>query len=753
MNFDINQLNEEQRLPVLDTEGAVLVTAGAGSGKTRLLTHRIAHIITDLGVRPYSVLAITFTNKAANEMRSRLNGILGEQTTAYIWVHTFHALCLRILRKFIGRIEGFDINFSIYDEKERERVVKRVVKAMKIKEEMMDDVKKSTESLIAYAKTYALSPEDCADDAVCQERFEYLDEAVEGYKAYQEELKKNNALDFDDILLKAFYLLKNDQGVREYYQDKFRYIHVDEFQDTNTVQYDIVRILAAKHGNILVVGDEDQSIYGWRGANFRNIFNFQKDFICKVYKLEQNYRSTKKILALANKIIKINSERLEKTLWTDNADGEEVTFYDAPSDDDEANYVLRTIHGLVRSDKCRYSDIAILMRINALTRSFEERFVQHAIPYKIFGGFKFYDRKEIKDLLAYLKIAGNHNDTEAIARVINFPKRGIGEGALTQLFNYSAITNNSLYNVIYNIEQNPDFTNGFIKKILPFTNIIKCMQSAVESGGKLSDLACYIIKISGMKEEYAEDNLENKERKENIRELVHSIERFEKDYPGATLADYLQQIALYTDLDEMNEENDCINIATIHSAKGLEFNTVFVVGMEEGVFPDSRRDETADGMEEERRLMYVAVTRAKKKLYLTMARSRFKFGRRQYSEPSSFLKEGGLIKEETRRSAYQEYSGRYDSYRGERAYSSTGDNYNREEVPLYSPAPPKPVQKTVTGCKDLSKFQVGKRVRHAKFGEGVVMKIEQKNDVFIEVKFSMGTLTLLLQYAPLEPLD
>ena len=757
MSFSLNSLNEEQLKPVMQTEGAVLVTAGAGSGKTRLLTHRIAHIIEDLGVPPYNVLAITFTNKAANEMRERLNGMMDEDA-ADIWVFTFHALCVRILRKFIKNLGGYTSSFSIYGEQEKEHCVKRILKGMQLEEDMTKLVIAS----ISDAKNMGMGPDEYAK--VCSWR-ENIDVIAKAYFEYEKELRKSNSLDYDDLLNKALYLLKTNDEARDYYQNKFRYIHVDEFQDTNKVQYDIVKILAAKHGNVFVVGDEDQSIYGWRGANFANIFDFQKDFPnVKTYKLEQNYRSTKNILALANKIIANNTERLDKKLWTENADGADVKYYAARSDGDEADFVVQTIHNLKKTYNYKLSDFAILMRINALSRTFEERFMLYGVPHKIYGGFKFYERKEVKDILAYLKIIGNHNDNEAIARVINFPKRGIGDGTVQQLLNYANVNGTTLYDVIFGLDKNEDLPAGVIKKVLPFTNVLQCIDNAYnayKSGGTLFDLTCYIIRAGGFREFYAENTEENEARKNNIRELAHGIEQFEQANPSAGLDEYLQQISLYSDLDEMDEAGDCVNIATIHSAKGLEFKVVFVVGLEDGIFPDSRKAESKGEMEEERRLMYVAVTRAKERLYLTRAKSRFRFGERKDAMPSEFLRESGFEDEKPKESAYSHYSGRYDSYRGERSYSSYGDSYNREEVPVYSSQPKE--KKTVTTKitapekkpqKDLSKFGAGCKVRHKKFGEGTVVSLDASGEPYVEVEFNgIGKLKLLLAYAPLEPIE
>lgn len=753
MSFSLNSLNEEQYNAVTQTEGAVLVTAGAGSGKTRVLTTRIAHILCELNVKPYEVLAITFTNKAANEMRSRLYEMGAPAKD--VWGFTFHGFCLKILRKFIDKLPNYNSNFSIFAEQEREHCIKRIVKELDLDDQQIKNLIYN----ISRAKSWGIEPFDF------KTQYNYIDNVDTVacvYEAYNKELQKQNALDFDDLLIKALYLLKNDEEVRTYYQTKFKYIHVDEFQDTNSVQYEMLKIIAAKNKNIFVVGDEDQSIYSWRGAVINILSDFINTYNPRIYKLEQNYRSTKKILALANKIIANNTERLDKRLWTENADGADVKYYAARSDGDEADFVVQTIYNLKKTYNYKLSDFAILMRINALSRTFEERFMQYGVPHKLYGGFKFYERKEVKDILAYLKIIGNHNDNEAIARVINFPKRGIGDGTVQQLMNYAEVNGKSLYDVIFTLDKNEDLPTGVIKKVLPFTNVLQCIDNAYKTGCSLFDLTCYIIRAGGFKEFYAENTEDNEARKNNIRELAHGIEQFEQANPAAGLDEYLQQISLYSDIDDMDEAGDCVSIATIHSAKGLEFKVVFVVGLEDGIFPDSRRAEDKGEKEEERRLMYVAITRAKERLYLTRAKSRFRFGERKDAMPSEFLREAGFEDEKPKESAYSHYSGRYDSYRGERSYSSYGSSYNSEEVPVYTPQPKvntKPVVTKITAPekkpqKDLSKFAAGCRVKHKKFGVGTVVNLDTSGEPFAEVEFDgIGRLKLLLAYAPLEPLE
>lgn len=751
MKIDLTQLNKEQMIPVLNTEGAILVTAGAGSGKTRLLTHRIYHIINDLDVKPYNILALTFTNKAANEMKERLEKMGCDNS---LWVFTFHALCVRILRKYIDKI-GFKSNFTIYAEQEKNSLIKKILKEKGINE---DDGLSSSEiaDAISDAKTENVSPEVYGQINSFKHGAGIITEV---YDEYNKALKRNNALDYDDLLNFAYKLLSEDAEVREYYADKFRYIHIDEFQDTNTVQYEIVKLLASKWGNIFAVGDEDQSIYGWRGANYKNLFAFQRDFEgATTYKLQQNYRSTKRIIALANKVIKNNTQRLDKNLWTENEEGSNVVFYCAGSDKDEAQYVITVMSSLMTNYGYKKSDFALLMRINALTRTFEEKFIQYGVAHKIFGGFKFFDRKEIKDVLAYLKLLNNHEDEESLLRIANFPKRGIGDATLAQTINYARVENLSLFDVIVNIEQNQDLPNSVIKKMTPLATVLKCLVNAVEQNLKPSMLTKYTCKVAGIKAVYEEDTEENAEHRMNIKELVHSMEEFEKDNPDANLSDYLQNVSLYSDTDEMDEESDYVTLATIHSAKGLEFKVVFLVGMDEGIFPSSRSVDENDKLEEERRLLYVAITRARERLYVTRAKTRFKFGSTEYCMPSRFLPEMGFDQQKKQ----EEKSSFYNSYgkeRYERSYSKTSYNsaYNADEVPSYdsgySTSPKLKIpQKTVakTGRKDVSKFVEGARVRHTKFGEGVITKVVKTGEVCVKVKFATCELMLMLNYAPLE---
>lgn len=733
MPFDLSGLNSEQMQPVLHTEGPVLVTAGAGSGKTCLLTHRIAHLIEDCGVRPYNILAITFTNKAADEMRTRLAAMVD---TDGLWVFTFHAMCVRILRRYITSL-GYKSNFTIYGENEREHVVKRILKD---KKSAADDLAKRTLWHISNAKNAGLGPEEYRRDNAYTED---IDDICDCYMAYDAELMKCNALDYDDLLLRAYQLLMTDEEARTYYQNKFRYIHVDEFQDTNAIQYRLVRILGGQWHNVFVVGDEDQCIYGWRGANFGNINDFCRDFGCTVYKLEQNYRSTKAILDAANRLIAHNTSRLDKVLWTENADGDKPELYAASGENNEADFVVNCILRL-KSQGYRFADFAVLIRVNALSRAFEERFLAYNIPHRIYGGFKFYERKEIKDILAYLTAVENPSDEEALLRIINFPRRGLGDGAVGQLRNYSLLKNQSLYETVVNADKNDELPPALVRKVAPLSAVLKCL--AAQSGAlDVAELTKYLVRMLNLKEVYGEDNEENYNRKQNISALIAAMKQYCEANPGATLSDYLSTVTLYSDTDEM-DDSDCVTIATAHSAKGLEFDVVFVAGLEDGMFPLARSFDDPTGLEEERRLMYVAVTRARRKLYLSYAASRYMYGTRKYCMPSRFLEEMGFAVPRSQPSA---------------AESSAG-TVRRSVFTETRSAPPKPAVGYVPPArrepdrKDVSAFRPGVRVRHRRFGEGVIVSIagETGGNTYAEIEFaSTGKMMLALDYAPLELAD
>lgn len=809
--IDLQQLNEEQLAPVLDTEGAVLVLAGAGSGKTRVLTSRIAHLVAEKGVPPENILAITFTNKAAKEMRERLDKLTD---VARMWVCTIHSMCVKILRMFAER-RGLSSNFSIYSEQERSAVIKQAFKECGYDDED-GKLLKSVKWHISNAKMLGLPPRDYA----LRYRAEgtVVETAVKVYEAYNAHLKAYNALDFDDLLTETLALLQEDAEALEYLSGRFRYVHVDEFQDTNAVQFEIVKCLASVHGNLFVVGDDDQSIYGWRGAKIENILGFERVYPkAKVYKLQQNYRSTKSILALANASIAHNAHRKGKTLHTDNPDGTPPVYYEAEDETAEALYCARNIMNL-RAQGYRLSDFAVLMRINALTRSFEQEFTKYGISYKVFGGFKFFERKEIKDILAYLRVAGNPFDSEAVARIINVPRRGIGEKTVQALFDYAQKEDVSLYDAVLDCDLLP-VNGGTKEKLRAFGKYLK--ELVVEAQVRPVDsFVDYLLQTSQMREQYADNSDESVTKRANIDEFFNSVEEFVRMNPEASLSDYLQQITLYSDTDEM-DEGDYVTIATIHAVKGLEFRCVFVVGLEEDVMPTSRAQNDPAALEEERRLMYVAITRARERLFLTRSKSRYLYGHRELTMRSQFVDELDGVLELPQKVVYKRYSGDYTHSDGyERGYGSYGagrgfgggsggsggyggfgsgsggyggfgqGSRSRRETVTYvgtysgskeenafrtfgaGNAPKRDVRPSDSAPvvrfgnagttvapqqprKDTSGFAVGVRVRHARFGDGVVTAMRGAgSNVIITVKFEKaGNKDLAAALAPLEILQ
>lgn len=763
----LQKLNAEQIKPVTDTEGAVLVLAGAGSGKTRVLTSRIAYLVEEKGVYPSSILAITFTNKAANEMKERLSKMVDGAES--MWICTIHSMCVRILRLYAERL-GYNKNFSIYSETERAAVIKKAFAECGLDD---DKLLKNVKFHVANAKMLGRSPEEYAQEYADQKG---IADIVRVYKAYCNHLKKNNALDFDDLLTETLRLLETDKDALEYLSGKFRYIHVDEFQDTNRVQYEIVKLLSYVHGNLFAVGDDDQSIYGWRGAKIENILNFEKDFPgAKVYKLERNYRSTKKILQLANTVIRNNGRRKDKVLWTVNEEGAEPQYFQAESENDEALYVARTISDIMNRGDSSFSDFAILMRINALTRAYEQEFAKYNIPYRVFGGFKFYERKEIKDLLGYLRIINNPFDSEAVLRVINVPKRGIGQKTVETLERYAAENDLSVYDAVLDVDE-LDLNAGSKQKVKAFGALLK---ELVIKGTEMSadELIRDVINDSAILTMYADDSDESINKKANIDEFVNSVDEFCKLNKGATLSDFLNQVTLSSDTDDMNDE-EYVTIATIHSVKGLEFKNVFVVGMEENIFPVSRAAYDDNELEEERRLMYVAITRARERLYFTRSRSRYLYGERSMTLPSRFIKEVFPDKDfDSRRAAYASqgrsygFSSRSSSYGGYGARRSFARASDRDdnEFGYHSDLPPEPTPAVsrsfsasagyrstarsapAPAAKDYSAFRTGVRVRHPKFGDGLIISTRGEGSALIaNVSFpGVGIKSLSVQIAPL----
>ncbi len=705
------KLNKQQQLAVDAVDGPILVIAGAGSGKTRVLTARICHLI-EIGVNPYNILAITFTNKAANEMKERIERQLGYSD---VWTSTFHSMCARILRMDCERI-GYSKDFTIYTDLESERVVKRI-----LQDYPQADPKNKGDYLwhISRAKTLALSPDDYYDTIKDSDSDAY--NVAEVYRRYEAELKKCNCLDFDDLLLKTVLLFSTCPDVLEKYQNRFHYINVDEFQDTNKLQYDIVKMLSKKHGNLFVVGDEDQSIYSWRGAEIRNILDFPKDFKgAKVFKLEQNYRSTTSILKAANNVIKNNSNRNEKTLWSEINQDDSIEYYEAYNDRDEATRVARAIDTLHRKG-APYSEMAILVRANSVTRGFEEEFNLHGIPYKVFGGFRFYERKEIKDALAYVRIAINPSDNDSILRVVNYPKRGIGNTAVAELQNVAKDTNSTLFQVLIN----PGLlSSATAKKLAPFTEIatelvkMQKQMSAVE-------FVQFAIRRSGLESSLAQSgDPEDSNRLENIEELVGAVQQFSQDNENATISDFMQSVALVSDTDSMNSD-DYVTIATVHAVKGLEFDNVFIVALEEGIFPTQRAIYSGD-IEEERRLMYVAITRARKRLFVLNARQRYRFGKSEPMTQSRFVSEMSGFKQSMR---FSNSNYTQSSFKPENRIKLGVDNPQTAafKTKLSNGFDKSSMQGASAPKKsdvDYDKFAKDVVVEHSKFGKGLIIQTD-----------------------------
>ena len=739
----LSKLNPEQMAPVVDTDGAVLVLAGAGSGKTRVLTSRIAYLIDKKGVMPYNILAITFTNKAANEMRERLEGMV--KGASDIWVSTIHSMCVRILRSFIDRLGTYQTNFTIYSEADKERVLKRIITDLKITSE---SALKNAKYHISNAKNQNLSPEEYLRE---HSRVSDIERYVAIYRIYNEELKRSNSLDFDDLLLLTYELLTKKPEVLDYYANKFHYVHVDEFQDTNKIQCDIIKLLASVHKNIFVVGDDDQSIYGWRGAEIKNILNFHKDFKdAKVYKLEQNYRSTKRILDLANSIIKNNGVRSQKELWTENEQGAKIDTFFADEETGEAAYTAMRIRSLVQNG-ASYSDFAVLMRINALSRAYEQEFLKYGIPFKVFGGFKFFERKEIKDLTAYLRVLSNPLDNEAVLRIINVPKRGIGDKSIETLVKYAKDNGFMLFDSIVDAEK-LDLPSGAKAKIVQFKKLIISLMADKETM-TLVELLDSVIKKSDFMSQFDPKKDEDNNKMMNVGELKSSVDEFSKLNPNSGLNEYLSSITLSSDLDEV-EGTNFVTIATIHSVKGLEFENVFIAGLDETIFPVARAVGEVDDMEEERRLMYVAITRARQRLFITRARSRFVYGKRQATSPSRFLLElSDKLGLKTRSEQIERAENKERQYDYEQRRTDEPDPSKSYGVASnFSRSFSRPKKASTV---DVSKFKPGKKVRHIKFGIGTIIAVKSSNgNPICDVAFpGLGVKSFAILMAPMEVID
>ena len=763
----LKQLNDKQYEAVVNTEGPCLVIAGAGSGKTKVLTHKIAYLIDEKGVLPWNILAITFTNKAANEMKERIEGLVGD-VAKDIWMGTFHSVCVRILRRFIDRI-GFDSSFIIFDTSDQRTLIKACIKNIGLDDKMFTD--RSVQSEISNAKNEMLEPDQYALRANGDFRKEKI---ALVYEMYQKRLKENNAIDFDDIINYTIKILMDNPDVLQYYSDKFKYVLVDEYQDTNKSQFTLVTLLASKNGNITVVGDNDQGIYSFRGADISNILNFERDFPgTKIIKLEQNYRCTGNILKAANSVIKNNEVKYKKQLWTENDVGNLPKVYSAKNEYDEGTYIATQIEHLRREEKYNYSDFAILYRMNTQSRAIEEILRREGIPYKIIGGLKFYERKEIKDVISYLRLIQNPSDNISLKRVINEPKRGIGKTSLDNIEKLAEDTGISMYEIIKNADQyglNRVFLNS-----REFVNVIEELRNKKDDI-KISELIKETLNKSGYTKALEEENtIEAENRIENLDEFLTVAIEFEDESAENKLSDFLEGITLSSDIDNMEETDDSVTLMTLHSAKGLEFPVVFLVGMEEGIFPGYKSISEPKELEEERRLCYVGITRAKKNLFLTCSKQRTIFGSTSCNPISRFLKE---IPEELLDGYDETFGENQENNRFEDSkYSWTYGSKDNGNIKTYKIDKKEPVSaaSNITGFAfrtaesflnsigkkasnsnvDLSQYKAGVRIFHKKFGEGTISTVEPEGeDLKVDINFDkVGHKRLMAKYANLEVIE
>ncbi|MGF7396054.1 DNA helicase PcrA [Thermoanaerobacterium thermosaccharolyticum] len=713
----LDKLNDRQKEAVVTTEGPLLILAGAGSGKTRVLTHRIAYLIKEKRVSPANILAITFTNKAAQEMKDRVESLLGY--VGDIWISTFHSACVRILRRDIEKI-GYDKNFVIYDTQDQKSLVSDCIKELDLNEKQYTP--KGMLSAISKAKDKMVSP----DEYLLEFGNDYRNKKVaDVYRLYQKKLKKDNALDFDDIIIKTIELFKKDEEILRYYQDRFRYIMVDEYQDTNRPQYEFVNLLAKRYRNLCVVGDDDQSIYGWRGADIKNILDFEKDYPeAKVIKLEQNYRSTQIILDAANNVIDNNIKRKKKQLWTDNKDGEKIVVCEVQNEREEANFIIDRIKDLIANGK-KYSDFAILYRTNAQSRIFEEACMMNDIPYKLVGALRFYDRKEIKDIIAYLRILVNPYDDVSLKRIINVPKRGIGESTVSALEQYAREHDTSMYFAIPDVE-----LKGRARKVLDnFKKFIDDLINQLDFM-TITEVIDYILEKTGYMDELKEDDTkESESRIENINEFIGAAREFMETSEDKSLESFLSGITLVSDIDTAGDIGESVVLMTLHSAKGLEFPVVFMAGMEEGIFPSSMSFIDEHELEEERRLCYVGITRAKERLFMTYARTRNLYGKPQYNTASRFINEipQDLIVE------YDKGAIKRNDYESVSSYINT---FARK-------------------ANDKANYNPGDKVEHKLWGIGTVVNVEgigEERELTVAFP-NVGVKRLSLKYAPIRAIS
>lgn len=743
-------MNDKQREAVLTTAGPLLVMAGAGSGKTRVLTHRIAYLIQEKHVLPWHILAITFTNKAAREMKERVANLLGPDAEE-VWVSTFHALCVRILRRDIEQL-GYTRAFTIADTGEQRTLIKQICAAENIDVKKFDP--RSILATISNAKNAMEDPE-----AFAKNHSGFFDRVVSRvYTRYQKALEDNQALDFDDLIMKTIELFKQSPETLADYQDRFHYIHVDEYQDTNDAQYQLVHLLAAKYKNLCVVGDSDQSIYGWRGANMSNILNFEKDYPnAKTVMLEQNYRSTQTILKAANEVIANNVERKDKNLWTENGTGDKITYYRAQNEHDEARFVVQQIQAEVREHGRHYQDFAVLYRTNAQSRVIEETFLKSTIPYTMVGGHRFYDRKEIRDILAYLTLIVNPRDSMAFTRVVNTPKRGIGATSLDRLRAFATTTNLPLLAAAQDVQEANAIAPRTRNKIEDFGRLIADLTAAATTS-TITELTDLILEKSGYNKELkADQTLQGQTRRENLEEfksVTADYDHQHKDERGTTnlqkLTDFLAGLALVSDQDDVDEQEPAVTLMTLHAAKGLEFPVIFLIGMEEGVFPLSRSLTEPDELEEERRLAYVGITRAQKKLFLSNAYSRMLYGRVQRNPASEFVEEisSDLIKSANENQGPRFLTGKIaggNTY-AQRAATATLYRHAGKQVA--------PQTNSGTGAEKEA-WQTGDKVTHKKWGQGTVVAVNGTGaDMELDIAFpQQGVKRLLASFAPISKVE
>ena len=765
----IQGLNNKQQEAVLQTDGPCLIIAGAGSGKTKVLTHKIAYLMAEKYIKPWNILAITFTNKAANEMKQRVESLVGDAAND-MWIGTFHSICVRILRKYIDRI-GYESSFIIFDSQDQKTLVKECLKELKIDDKLFSD--KAVLAEISNGKNEMLEPKAYATKYAGDYRKEII---AQVYELYQKRLKENNAVDFDDIINHTIKILTENIDVYEYYTDKFQYVLVDEYQDTNKAQFTLISILASRHGNITVVGDNDQGIYSFRGADITNILNFEKDFPgTTIIKLEQNYRCTGNILKAANAVIKNNQVKYDKKLWTENDEGNLPAIFVGDTEYDESAYIVGQINRLKREYFYNYSDFAVLYRMNSQSRAIEDILRREKIPYKIIGGQKFYERKEIKDIISYLRLIFNTSDNLALKRIINEPKRGIGKTSLDNIQEISEKTGISMYEIIKNSEQYG--LNRVYANSREFVETIEELR-AKQDKMLISELVKETLSKTGYTKALKDENtIEAESRIQNLDEFLTVAMEFEEESADNTLQEFLENMTLTTDLDNMQEEEDCVILMTLHSAKGLEFETVFLVGMEEGIFPGFKSIGEPQELEEERRLFYVGITRAKRFLFLTCAKRRTIFGSTSYNPISRFVKE---IPEDLLEGHEEAFAPKKQEFEDSGYKWEYGFNKNSEssKVKTYSVDSYKiPVGATASSASsdgnkfafrtaesflqslnnrnkdiDVTQYEAGQRVYHKKFGEGTITKVEPEgDDMKVEIAFDKsGNKRLMAKYAGLE---